>query len=85
MEALKDDKVSMIGLWGTGGCGKTILVKQLGKAVEKDFSKVVFTVVSNTVDVQKIQGEIGSSLDLKLEQNEILSEIAKRLWQRLAN
>ncbi|KAI4318231.1 hypothetical protein L6164_026020 [Bauhinia variegata] len=48
MEALKDDKVSMIGLWGMGGCGKTTLVKQLGKAVEKDFDKVVFTVISNT-------------------------------------
>ncbi|KAI4306726.1 hypothetical protein L6164_029979 [Bauhinia variegata] len=83
MEALKDDKVSMIGLWGMGGCGKTTLVKQLGKAVDKDFNKVVFTVVSNTVDVQKIQGEIASSLDLKLEQKEILLERAKRLRQRL--
>ncbi|KAI4318227.1 hypothetical protein L6164_026016 [Bauhinia variegata] len=84
MEALKDDKVSMIGLWGMGGCGKTTLVKQLGKAVEKDFNKVVFTVISNSLDIQKIQGEIASSLGLKLEQKEIL-ERAKRLQQRLAN
>ncbi|KAI4313193.1 hypothetical protein L6164_026191 [Bauhinia variegata] len=85
LEALKDDDVSMIGLYGMGGCGKTTLAKQIGKEAEKSFNKVAFVVVSNIVDVEKIQGEIASYLNLEPNERESMSERGRTLWGRLTS
>ncbi|KAF7833686.1 Disease resistance protein [Senna tora] len=83
LEALKDDKVHMIGLWGMGGCGKTTLVKEVSKEAEKFFDKVVFVTVSNTNHVRNIQGNIASQLGkLELKEEEE-PERARRLFMRL--
>ncbi|KAF7833543.1 Disease resistance protein [Senna tora] len=82
LEALKNDKVRMIGLWGMGGCGKTTLVKEVSKEAEKFFDKVVFVTVSNTIQVRNIQGKTASQLGLKLEEEEE-TERARRLFMRL--
>lgn len=45
------------------------MVKEVGKEAEQFFDKVIFVVVSNFVDVRKIQSEIASQLDnMKLEE-----------------
>ncbi|XP_028758770.1 probable disease resistance protein At4g27220 [Neltuma alba] len=82
LEALKDDQVRMIGLHGMGGCGKTMLVKQVGQEAEQFFDKVVFVVVSNVIDVKKIQGQIAGQLSLELKEEEE-SERARRVFMRL--
>ncbi|KAI4347808.1 hypothetical protein L6164_008590 [Bauhinia variegata] len=84
LKALTDDRVSKVGLYGMGGCGKTTLAKQVGKVVEKNF-KVAFAVVSNNVDVPKIQSEIGSYLGLTLGKEEPTSVRARRLLERLSS
>ena len=57
MEALKDDKTKMIGVWGMGGVGKTTLVKQVAEQVkqEKLFTTQVYVQVSWTRESNKIQ------------------------------
>ncbi|KAK8358807.1 hypothetical protein V6Z11_A04G049100, partial [Gossypium hirsutum] len=45
IEALKDENINMIGLWGMGGVGKTTLVHEVGSQAQKLnlFDKVVIT------------------------------------------
>ncbi|KAK7400966.1 hypothetical protein VNO78_12275 [Psophocarpus tetragonolobus] len=62
MEALKDDEVSMIRLYGMEGCGKTILTMDVRNKVEADhiFYEVMIVSVSSTVEVGKIQEKIAT-------------------------
>ncbi|KAJ9553683.1 hypothetical protein OSB04_017728 [Centaurea solstitialis] len=84
MEALKDDNINVIGVYGMGGVGKTTLVKEVAKQASEDklFDEMVISVISQTMNVRNIQGEIADKLGLKLEQ-ESESGRATRLCQRL--
>ncbi|XVF03895.1 hypothetical protein REPUB_Repub05bG0032800 [Reevesia pubescens] len=84
MESLKDDEVSMIGLYGMAGVGKTTLVKEVGKKAKalKLFDQVVIAAVSQTPVVKNIQGRIADLLDLRLLR-ETEEGRAAQLWQRL--
>ncbi|CAH8357781.1 unnamed protein product [Eruca vesicaria subsp. sativa] len=76
---LMDKEVGILGLYGMGGIGKTTLLKQINdKFLEKknEFGVVIFVVVSQNLQVEKIQKEIGKRLGLcdeeweKKDQNE---------------
>ncbi|XP_028186615.1 disease resistance protein At4g27190-like [Glycine soja] len=69
-QALKDPNIFKIGLYGTDGVGKTTLVKELAREVEKDgsFDAVVMAEVDNSPDVENIQGQIANALGLKLDE-----------------
>ncbi|CAK7338457.1 unnamed protein product [Dovyalis caffra] len=86
MEALNDDKVNMIGLYGMGGVGKTTMVKEVGRRAKESqlFGPVLMAVVSQNPNVTNIQDELADSLGLKFEQRSIKGR-ADRLWQRLQN
>ncbi|KAJ9682203.1 hypothetical protein PVL29_018197 [Vitis rotundifolia] len=93
MDALRDDKMKMIGVWGMGGVGKTTLVKQLAEQAkqEKLFTTEVYIQVSWTREPEKIrqgisdiQQNIAESLGLELEEVSIPIRAGK-LTQRLKN
>ncbi|XP_044482666.1 uncharacterized protein LOC123209024 isoform X2 [Mangifera indica] len=81
-DALNDENVYMIGIYGMGGLGKTTLVEEIGRKAEKDklFEDIVFVEVSESPDVQKIQTTIANKLGLKFE-NE--SEMADKIYSRM--
>ncbi|XP_058214584.1 uncharacterized protein LOC131326035 isoform X20 [Rhododendron vialii] len=86
MEALTDSKVNVIGVYGTGGVGKTTMVEKVGEQVKKNglFDEVVMAVVSRDAKVAKIQGELADRLHLKLEAETEVGK-ADQLWNRLSN
>ncbi|KAJ9682085.1 hypothetical protein PVL29_018123 [Vitis rotundifolia] len=85
MEALRNDDIRMIGVWGMGGVGKTTLANQVAKKAEEDklFEKVVMALnISQIPNVTKIQGEIAGILGLKFGEEEELGR-ADRLCKSL--
>ncbi|XVF77035.1 hypothetical protein PTKIN_Ptkin14bG0007500 [Pterospermum kingtungense] len=84
MDALKDDRVNTIGVWGMGGVGKTTLVTSVGYTVKalQLFDKVIMVVVSQNPDIGKIQDKIADFLKLKFETKTQQGK-AGELWDRL--
>ncbi|KAK9218327.1 hypothetical protein WN943_006964 [Citrus x changshan-huyou] len=85
MEALRDDKLNIIGVYGMGGVGKTTLVKKVAKQVMEDklFDKVVMAEVTQTPDQQEIQKKLAFDLGMKFGSDENKFERADRLRERL--
>ncbi|KAK8467083.1 hypothetical protein PHAVU_008G246800 [Phaseolus vulgaris] len=84
LEILKNKSVSMIGLVGLGGSGKTTLAKEVGKKAEemKLFHKVVITTVSQPLNIKRIRDDIIDQLSLELKEESDIGR-AHRLSQRL--
>ncbi|KAB2032512.1 hypothetical protein ES319_D05G379500v1 [Gossypium barbadense] len=86
IEALKDENINMIGLWGMGGVGKTTLAREVGSQAQKLnlFDKVVITVVSQKPKFVRIQDQIAQYIgfDMKNEQGR---RSEQELWLRLKN
>ncbi|KHG18832.1 hypothetical protein F383_25693 [Gossypium arboreum] len=83
MEALKDDSVSVIGVHGMGGIGKTTLVKEIARKVKGNlFDSVVIATVTQAIDIEKIQNRISELLGLKFEEQSTDVK-ALRLQERL--
>ncbi|KAI4316041.1 hypothetical protein L6164_024059 [Bauhinia variegata] len=81
METLKDDGIHRIGVHGMGGCGKTTLIKEVGKDAEELglFEKVLLLVVSNNPDIRNMQDSLAGSLDFKFKTEKTEPERARRL------
>ncbi|XP_077233577.1 putative disease resistance protein At4g27220 [Tasmannia lanceolata] len=84
IDALKDENINIIGVYGMGGVGKTNLVEKVGNDAksEKLFDEVVMVTISQNQDLEKIQGELAEKLGMKLEEKNIEVR-AGRLFQRL--
>ncbi|KAJ0013355.1 hypothetical protein Pint_21675 [Pistacia integerrima] len=84
LDALHDEEIYTVGVYGMGGLGKTTLVQEIGRTAEKDklFDEIVFVEVTETLDVKRIQTEIADKLGVKFN-NE--SERKSKLYDRLRN
>ncbi|XP_040948699.1 disease resistance protein At4g27190 [Gossypium hirsutum] len=91
IEALKDENINMIELWGMGGVGKTSLAREVGSLAKKlnlvdkklnSFDKVVITTVSQKPNFERIQDQIAQYIgfDMKNEQGR---RSEQELWLRL--
>ncbi|XP_045829778.1 uncharacterized protein LOC123921330 isoform X1 [Trifolium pratense] len=81
MRALEDDDVTMIGLYGMGGCGKTMLTMEVGKRCGHLFDQVVFVPISSTVDLERIQEKIAGSLEFEFQEKDEMDR-SQRLCMR---
>ncbi|KAL2464578.1 putative disease resistance protein [Forsythia ovata] len=70
MEALKDKDISIIGICGMPGVGKTTMANEIAHEVkvEKLFDEVLIAVVSQNQDINKIQDQLAENLGLRLEE-----------------
>ncbi|XP_040948199.1 probable disease resistance protein At4g27220 isoform X2 [Gossypium hirsutum] len=86
IEALKDDNINMIGLWGMGGVGKTTLAREVGSQAQKLnlFDKVVITTVSQKPNLERIQDQIAQYIGFGMK-NEQGRRSEQELWLRLKN
>ncbi|KAL1368277.1 hypothetical protein AAHE18_02G110100 [Arachis hypogaea] len=84
MHALKDPKVSMVGVYGLGGVGKTTLMNEVAQIAkhERLFDEVVIATVSKTPDIKTIQQEIADQLGLHFRDESVACR-GKRLHDRI--
>ncbi|KAM7505426.1 hypothetical protein LguiB_004330 [Lonicera macranthoides] len=85
IEALKNSKIHKIGICGLGGAGKTRMVKEIRERaiVGYLFDEVSRAVVSQNQDLVKIQDQLASALDLKLDKTSSTYDRGTRLRERL--
>ncbi|KAJ0014895.1 hypothetical protein Pint_21715 [Pistacia integerrima] len=85
-DALQDEEIYMMGVYGMGGLGKTTLVQEIGRKADDDklFDEIVFVEVTETPDTKKIQTVIANKLGLKFEDAmEDESQRASKLYSRM--
>ena len=85
MENLKDDNISVIGVYGRPGTGKTMLVGNVAKQASEDklFERIVTVVVSQTPNLKHVQNEIARELYLKFQDEDTDFQKAHLLRERL--
>ncbi|KAE8125071.1 hypothetical protein FH972_019908 [Carpinus fangiana] len=85
IEALRDDNIHVIGVWGMPGVGKSTLVREFAKEARKKQLLDEFAIanVTQSPDLRQIQGEIADMLDLKFDVESTVIGRAILLRQRL--
>ncbi|KAJ8449982.1 hypothetical protein Cgig2_029344 [Carnegiea gigantea] len=84
LETLRDENVSLIGICGMGGIGKTKLVMEIGKTAKNEgiFDEVVMTMASQDPDIRRMQGILADMLRLEFKgtsEADRAAEISERL------
>ncbi|KAG1347307.1 putative Disease resistance protein [Cocos nucifera] len=69
MNALEDENKHLIGIYGMGGVGKTTLMEEIGRRLQKDkkFDAVIKVVVSQNPNIEQIGRGIAEELGMPLE------------------
>ncbi|XP_039172871.1 uncharacterized protein LOC120295650 [Eucalyptus grandis] len=84
MDALADNKNSVVGVYGMGGVGKSTLLVDVERRIrrEKSFDLVAKADVSENPDIKRIQDEIAHSLGLSDIKNEKYVQVRAKLLHR---
>lgn len=87
LEILNRDDIRRIAVWGKGGIGKTILVKNLSNLLysssPSSFDIVIWVQMSRELDLSTIQSQIAKRIHLKVEAGDTTHNIANRILRRL--
>ncbi|KAL3729545.1 hypothetical protein ACJRO7_026640 [Eucalyptus globulus] len=86
LKALDDEKLKVIGVHGPGGVGKTTLLEEVKKKLMKEnrsFDMIINVEVSQTPDLNNIQGQIADALSLNLKKKQSQQGRRDLLFQRL--
>ncbi|GKV52295.1 hypothetical protein SLEP1_g58885 [Rubroshorea leprosula] len=72
LACLKGEGVTMLGVWGMGGVGKTTIMMHVYNKLLKEgiFKKVIWVTVSQNFNIYNLQEQIASSLGENLEEHE---------------
>ncbi|XP_027174129.1 disease resistance protein At4g27190-like [Coffea eugenioides] len=87
IEALKQDKRSLLAICGMAGVGKTFLLEQIADQVksEKLFDGVAFATISQNPDMRNIQNQLAEQLRMKLKSEHSGRARAEQIYTRLIN
>ncbi|TYI32244.1 hypothetical protein ES332_A04G046000v1 [Gossypium tomentosum] len=88
------EDISIIGVWGMGGVGKTTIMKHIHNDLLKEqrFERVIWVTISKEFNVMKVQDDIAGALKLKkdwpkegdkLRRAAILSEMLKKVGKHV--
>ncbi|KAF8396997.1 hypothetical protein HHK36_018635 [Tetracentron sinense] len=86
VNALKEENINTIGVYGMGGVGKTTLVTEVAKQVKRErlCDEVIMVTISRNPNIKTIQRDLAENLGMKFEEeNEDLraGQLMKRLQQ----
>ncbi|KAL5698103.1 hypothetical protein ACHQM5_029182 [Ranunculus cassubicifolius] len=84
-----DDAVKTIGIFGTGGVGKTTLLKKINNKFREEsgttsFHVVIWVVVSSQFNMQKVQKQIGERLGLAWSEDDDQNRKAQLIFNALS-
>ncbi|KAI3938573.1 hypothetical protein MKW98_016078 [Papaver atlanticum] len=83
----EENLVQIVGLYGTGGVGKTTLLQKVNNefAKRKMFDVVIWIVVSNCLNFRSIQNKIGKKVGLQWSEGTETYERANDIFKGLKN
>ncbi|PRQ35459.1 putative toll-like receptor, P-loop containing nucleoside triphosphate hydrolase [Rosa chinensis] len=86
MEALKDENITIIGVYGIGGVGKSTMVEHVGLEAQKKrlFPQVILARISPEPNVWNIQGTLADMLGLKLVDETVIGR-ARTLRKKITS
>ncbi|GLT96112.1 hypothetical protein SLE2022_137580 [Rubroshorea leprosula] len=85
LACLKGEEVTMLGVWGMGGVGKTTIMKHVynGLLTAGKFKKIIWATVSQNSDTYNLQEQIACSLQEELEKHQNTTNRASMLSKML--